>query len=133
MILRRLIVLAVILSGLTVSGCVVVIAVIFGVFAVLEPWLGAPGAGAAMFGFVGLVMGAAALVLFSTTRRRVTVFEKPASPVAGVIDTLSELVRERPVMVVAAAIGAGVLAIRNPHYLASALRALTAPRNQEDY
>ena len=34
---------------------------------------------------------------------------------------------------VAAAIGAGVLAIRNPRYLASALRALTAPRNQEDY
>ena len=132
MILRRLIILAIVLAGLAVSACVVAFTAIYALFALLRPWLGAPGAGAAMFGIVALAMAVVAAILFASTRRKVVVVKTQPSPIAGVVETLSDVVRERPVVVVAAAIGAGILAVRNPRYLASALRAFTQPRVAED-
>jgi hypothetical protein len=73
-------------------------------------------------------------VLFALSRpKKIVAAPAPApSPIAGLVETLSDIVRERPVVMLLAAVGAGVLAIRNPRYLASALRAFTAPRGVED-
>ena len=135
MILRRLIILAALVAGLAVSGCVVAIALVYAVHALLAPMLGAPGAAAVMVGLVAAVLGAGAAGLFAVSRPKkpaVVVAPAPPSPLGQAIDALAATVRERPVVVVLAAVGAGILAVRNPLYLASALRAFTAPRKSAD-
>ena len=134
MILRRLILLAVVLAGLAVSAGVVVVGLTFSIYVLLEPILGAAGAIAAMVAVLAVVIGGASAVLFVLSRpKRVVAAPVPApSPITGLVDTLSDAVRERPVVVLVAAVGAGVLAIRNPRYLASALRAFVAPSVDED-
>ena len=134
MILRRLILLAVIVAGLAVSAGVVAVGLIHALFVLLAPRLGAAGATAAMVGVVALAMagGAAGLYILSRPKKVVAKVESPPSPVDRVVDVLAETVRERPIVVVLAAVGAGILAIRNPRYLASALRAFTAPRGATD-
>ncbi len=135
MILRRLIVLAVVLAGLAVSAGVVVVGLIYAVHTLLEPALGSAGAVGAIVAVVAVGLGGASFALFAMSRPKTAVVVEVApapSPIAGIIDTLAETVRDRPVVVLLAAVGAGVLAIRNPLYLATALRAFTAPRSPED-
>ena len=135
MILRRLIIAAMLVAGLAVSGGVVMVALVYALYALLEPRLGAPGAMAVMVGIVAVILGGAAAGLFALSRPRKVVVEAPPpapSPVAQVVDTITQAVRERPVVIILAAIGAGVLAVRNPAYLASALRAFTARETEED-
>ncbi len=132
MILRRLILLAIVLAGLAVSAGVVVVGLTYAAYALLEPRLGAAGASAVMVGVVAVILGGAAGALFVLSRPKKVVVAPRPSPVAGIVETLSDVVRERPIVVLLAAIGAGVLAIRNPRYLASALRAFTAPKAIED-
>jgi hypothetical protein len=131
-ILRRLILLAIVLAGLAVSAGVVVVGLTYAAYALLEPRLGAAGASAVMVGVVAVILGGAAGALFVLSRPKKVVVAPRPSPVAGIVETLSDVVRERPIVVLLAAIGAGVLAIRNPRYLASALRAFTAPKAIED-
>ncbi len=132
MILRRLILLAIVLAGLAVSAGVVVVGLTYAAYALLEPRLGAAGASAVMVGVVAVILGGAAGALFVLSRPKKVVVAPRPSPVAGIVETLSDVVRERPIVVLLAAVGAGVLAIRNPRYLASALRAFTAPKAIED-
>ena len=132
MILRRLILLAIVLAGLAVSAGVVVVGLTYAAYALLEPRLGAAGASAVMVGVVAVILGGAAGALFVLSRPKKVVVAPRPSPVAGIVETLSDVVRERPVVVLLAAVGAGVLAVRNPRYLASALRAFTAPKAIED-
>ena len=127
MILRRLIILATLIAGLAVSASVVLVALVYAVHSLLTPYLGAAGATALMVALVAGVLGAASAALFALSRpKTVVVKAAPPSPLSQVVEVLADTVRERPVVVVLAAIGAGVLAVRNPAYLASALRAFTA-------
>ena len=131
MILRRLIILAIVLAGIAVSAGVMVVGLTYSIYALLEPRVGPAGAIGVMVAVLAIVLGAAAAVLFAMSRPKTTVVVATApapSPINNIIETLSDTVRERPVIVLLAAVGAGVLAIRNPLYLASALRAFTAPR-----
>jgi hypothetical protein len=133
-ILRRLILLAVVIAGLAVSAGVIVVGLTYSAYALLQPHLGPAGAIGVMAAVVAVVLGGGATVMFALSRPKTTVAvaPPPPSPLAGVVATLSDAVRDRPVVVILAAVGAGVLAIRNPVYLASALRAFTAPRVAED-
>lgn len=132
MILRRLIVLATLTAGLAVSGCVVVVAFTYSLYALLAPILGAAGATAVLVGVVAIIMGAAAGVLFAMSRPKKVVAVTAQSPVSRAVEALAETVRERPVVVILAAVGAGILAIRNPAYLASALRAFITRGEAEE-
>jgi hypothetical protein len=132
-ILRRLILLAIVVAGLAVSTGVVVVGLTYSIYALLEPRLGAAGAAGVMVGLVAVILGGTAGALFILSRpKKVVVVAPPPSPIAGIVETLSGVVRERPVVVLLVAVGAGVLAVRNPRYLASALRACTAPKVIED-
>jgi hypothetical protein len=131
-ILRHLILLAIVLAGLAVSAGVVVVGLVYSAYAVIEPRLGPAGAAGVMVGVAAIVLGGAAGALFIMSRPKKVVVAPTPSPIAAVIDSLSDVVRERPVVVLLAAVGAGVLAVRNPRYLASALRAFVAPRTAQD-
>jgi membrane associated rhomboid family serine protease len=134
-ILRSLILLAVVVAGLVASAGVLVVGLTYSAHTVLEPHLGAAGATGAMVGVVAILLGGAAAALFALSRSKKTVEVEPApspSPIATLVETVSDTVRERPVVMLLAAVGAGVMAIRNPTYLASAARAFIAPRTNED-
>ena len=132
MIQRRLILSAIVLAGLVVSAGVVVVGLIYALYALLEPALGRAGATGALVAVVAVLLGVAAAVLFRLSRSKtetVVVVASPApSPVAGLMDALSDTMRDRPVVVLLAAVGAGVLVVRNPVYLASAIRAFAGPK-----
>ncbi len=133
---RRLILLAIVLAGLIVSGGVVVVGLIYSLHSLLEPALGPAGATGALVGIVAILLGGVAAVMFALSRGKTTavvVAEAPApSTVASLVETLSDTVRDRPVLVLLAAVGAGVMVVRNPVYLASALRAFVGSRSAED-
>ncbi len=134
MILRRLILLSAILSALIVSLGVMVVAAIYALYALLVPQVGAANAAALMFGAVALLLGAASLGLWIVSRgpRRKPSPAPVKTRTESVIDRLAEIVRERPVVVIVAAVGAGILAVRNPRYLGLALRAFATPREADD-
>jgi hypothetical protein len=119
-ILRRVLVTVLALAIFAGGAVIALIALGFALYALVEPALGPAGAAAV----VALVMAATvvimALVLMSMGRG------KPAKTVApgsgNLIEQALAFVKQNPVMVVSAALGAGFLAIRNPKYLGAALR-----------
>ena len=126
MILRRSILLGAGVGALFVSALTVLVALIFALFEVLKPPLGSAGAEAVVFAVFAAIFGGAAAALRSMSRKTEPVVA--VAPTESLVERLSELVQERPVLVLAAAVGAGIMAIRNPRYLGSALRTLATPR-----
>lgn len=104
------------------SACVAVVALAFALFALVEPYVGRAGAAAIVVGAAALLMFAMALALRMVARRR-RPMKAALSGKGGPFETIVRFVREQPVMAVSAALGAGFMAIRNPHYLGSTLRA----------
>ena len=131
MILRRLILMGAEAGALAASAVTCLVALLYALYAVLAPWAGAAGAEAIVFCLIALILAGAAAALWAMSRRTPAAV-RVAAPTETLVERLSELLRERPVVVVAAAVGAGVLAVRNPRYLGSALRSLATPRVVED-
>ena len=125
MILRRLILLGAVIGGLSVSAVTVFCAAIFALHSVFEHWLGPAGGWAALFGILAMAFGVAAMVASAMAKGSA---KKRAAevPVMDVADRFAELVRDRPVAAVSTAVAAGVLAVRNPDRLASAIRKFAA-------
>ncbi len=122
MILRRIILT---LSGAAIlasSAAVCVVALAFAFFAAVEPTLGRAGAAGAVAGVTALLAASAAagLLLSGKAKRR----PPPPSPVKRkALDRGLDFVRDQPVLAIAAALGTGLLAVRNPQYLGSVVRA----------
>ncbi len=125
MILRRLILLGAVIGGLAVSAITVLCAMVFALHSVFEGWLGPAGGWAALFAILAATFGAAAMVASAmakgSQKKRAT-----EMPVMDVADRFAELVRDRPVAAISTAVAAGVLAVRNPDRLASAIRKFAA-------
>jgi hypothetical protein len=104
---------------LATSAAIFVIALAFALYAVVRPSVGPAGAAAIVAGAAALLVlsGAVALALVSRGKEAKRA-ERGKDPAARLIN----LVREKPVATIVAAIGAGFLAIRNPKYLGAALR-----------
>jgi hypothetical protein len=123
-ILRRLLLMLAGATALAVSAGVFVIALAYALYALVKPYLGAPGAAgvvaaaaAAFIGLIGLL-----LVQASKPPRR-----KPGEP-QNVVDRVIDFVKKKPVTALGGAIAAGILAIRNPAYLGAVVRAFVEGR-----
>ncbi|HXU99083.1 MAG TPA: hypothetical protein VG166_01125 [Caulobacteraceae bacterium] len=104
---------------LATSAAIVVIALAFALYALVRPSVGPAGAAAIVAGGAALILLIAALALALAARvKRRGLAARGKDPAAR----LMNLVREKPVTTIAAAIGAGFLAVRNPKYLGAALR-----------
>ena len=128
MIHRRLILLGAIVGALTVSAIAVFCALIVSLHHVFASWLGDAGGWALLFGLLALALAAAALVARAMARgkRRKAAAKRSEVPVIDLLDQFAALVRERPVAAISTAVGAGVMAVRDPDKLASALRQFAA-------
>ena len=121
MILRRLILALAGAAVLAASAAVCVVALAFTLYAAVEPSVGRAGAAGAVAGATALLAGiVAAGLLFSSRNRRRTV---AAAPNRKVLDRGLDFLREKPVVAIAAALVASLLAVRNPEYLGSVVRA----------
>ena len=119
--LRRLLLGVIAAAAMAASASVLVVALAFALYALVQPSLGSAGAAAAVAGASAVLIGllATAIALMARAKR-----PKPKlNASGGVVERIFELVRDQPVMAISAALGAGFLALRNPTYLGSAIRA----------
>ncbi len=129
--LRRLFLALAAAAAFAASAAICVVALAFALYALVEPYVGRAGAGAIVAAAAALVVAVSALFVGRAAkgkrdRRPATVARGVAG---GVAERLVRFVREKPVVAISAALGAGFLAVRNPRYLGAAVRAFLEGRD----
>ncbi len=121
MILRRVILALAGAAVLAASAAVCVVALAVALYAWVEPTLGRAGAAGVVAGATAFLVAiaAAALLIASRGKRR----KVALVPNRTALDRSLNFVRDQPVLAIIGAVGAGLLAVRNPEYLGSAVRA----------
>ena len=108
---------------LATSAAIFVVALAFALFALVRPSIGPAGAAAVVAGAAALLVLAGAVALIVSARlaaaKRAKLAEQRGKDPAA---RLMNMVRDKPVTTIAAALGAGFLAVRNPKYLGAVLR-----------
>ena len=124
--LRKLLLGVIAVAALAAGASVLVVALAFALYALVQPRLGPAGAAATVAAAAALLMGLLGMTLALMARAR---RPKPKPPsMGGVAERIFELVREKPLMAIAAALGTGFLVIRDPTYLGSTIRAFLEGR-----
>ena len=131
MIFSRLIMALAAAAAFATSAAVCVAALAFALYALVEPQVGRAGAAGTVAGATALLIALVGLAVILKARRK----REAAALTRGgnMVERLLALVRDKPVMAVYAALGAGFMAIRNPKYLGAAIRAFLdgrAPRRR---
>lgn len=121
MIFRRLLLAATALATFSAGAAVFVVAVAFALYALAEPRLGRAGAAAAATAAAaGLIVILGFFVAWMGRRKRPKTLLGLSG---GALKRAFEFVKQNPIVAASAAIGAGVMAVRNPKYLGEVLRA----------
>jgi hypothetical protein len=110
--------------ALAVSAGVFVVALAYGLFALVKPYVGSAGAAGIVAGAAALFIAIIAMILSGMGRPPK---KKPSEP-QTFVERATEFIRDKPVLAVAAALAAGLLAVRNPRYLGAALRSFIEGR-----
>ncbi len=125
MILRRILLYLASGAARATAAGVVVVALAYALYALVKPAIG-PAGGAA-------VVAAAAAILIGLIGLALALAARPPRRKARASDSLAEriadFVREKPVTAIAAAVAAGLMAVRNPRYLGSVLRSFLEGRD----
>ena len=110
---------------LATSTAIFLVALAFALFALVRPQLGPAGAAAVVAGAAAAIVFVVGAALALGGRAKTPkLVPKGNDPLARVANFL----KEKPVTAIAAAIGVGFLAIRNPKYLGVAARAFLEGR-----
>jgi len=125
-IFRRLLFLLAGATALAVSAGIVVVALAFALYALAEPYVGRAGAAGIVALAAALLIGVLGFVLAMSGRRPARK-PKPGEP-DTITDRIFDFVRSKPVSSIAVAVAVGVLAVRNPGYLGSLIRAFVEGR-----
>lgn len=121
MILRRVLLALMAATTFSVAAGVIVVALAFALYALAEPYLGRAGAAGVVALVVAVVMGLAGMVMALASRgKRLKATGRISG---GFLERAITFVRQKPIVAASAAIGAGLMASRNPKYLGEALRA----------
>jgi hypothetical protein len=124
-IFRRILFLLAGATMLSVSAGVIVVALAYALFALVRPYWGPAGASAAVAGAAALLIGLIGLT-FAIMGRRPK--KKKSAESESVTERVVEFVKSKPITSVVGAVAAGILAIRNPGYLGSAIRSFVEGR-----
>lgn len=103
------------------SAMVCVVALAFGLYALLVPSLGRPGAAAIVAASAALLIALIAMILGRRPKRKPA--KKASGGTAKALDRALDLLGDKPLAAAVAALAAGFLAIRNPGYLGAVVRA----------
>jgi len=109
---------------LATGGGVLVVAIAYAIFALAEPYVGRAGAAGVVAGLaaLGLIIGG---LLIGRRPRRPKLEPPPPETFA---EKAFSYLKDKPIVAVAAAVGIGILAVRNPQYFGAAMRAFMEPR-----
>ena len=97
-----------------------VVAAGFALYALLEPYIGRPGAAAIVALILALIAALVALILSRGPKRR----RGDPGPEPGVAERLIDIARTKPILSAAAAVAAGLIAWRNPALVGIVVTAL---------
>jgi uncharacterized membrane protein YdfJ with MMPL/SSD domain len=120
-IFRRVLLALMAAATFAAAAAVVVVALAFALYAFVEPYLGRAGAAATVALVVAVLIGLAGMIMALAGRARRS---RAASALSGgFLERAIAFVRQKPILAASAAIGAGLMASRNPKYLGEAIRA----------
>ena len=124
MILRRILLALAGITALAVSAGVIVVALAYALYALVKPAIGPAGGAAVVAGSAATLIALIGVVLSTLARPP----KRKASEPQTIIDRVVEFIRDKPVTAIAAAVAAGLLAVRNPKYLGAMIRAFVEGR-----
>ena len=123
--IARLVSFVIALAALAAAACVLVVSAAFALYALLRSYIGPSGAAACVTLGAAVVLGVLALVLFSKAKGpKLKARGKAADGSGGLVERLTDLVSDRPVVAASAAVAAGLLAWRNPTLVSTVLRVI---------
>ena len=112
-------------AAMAVAAGVLVVSAAFAIYALLRTYIGPSGAAACVTLLAAIVVGALALVLFSKAKGpKLKTKGKTADGSGGLVERVTDLVSDRPVVAASAAVAAGLLAWRNPTLVSTVLRVM---------
>jgi hypothetical protein len=124
LIFRRLLMAFVAIAALSTAASVVVVALAFALFALVQPMLGDAGASAVVAGAFALIAAIGGFAAVPRGRRRRPGTGSPS----GVAEDLMDLVRDKPVASAGVALAAAIMAMRNPRVIGEIARAFFQSR-----
>jgi len=124
LILRRILIALSGITALAVSAGVIVVALAFALYALVEPYVGRAGGAAVVAGAAALLIGLIGIMLANLGKPP----KRKAVEPETLVDRIVAFIRDRPVTAIAAAIAAGLMAVRNPKYLGAMIRAFVEGR-----
>ena len=128
--IKKLISFVVALAAMAAAAGVLVVSAAFAAYALLRTYIGPSGASACVTLAAAIVLGVLALVMFSKTKGpNLKAKGKAPDGSGGLVERLTDLVSDRPVVAAGAAVAAGLLAWRNPTLVSTVLRVME-PRGE---
>jgi hypothetical protein len=120
-IFRRIVLALMAAATFAAATAVMVVALAFALYALIEPSLGKAGAAGSVAAAAAALIGLVGLLMSLAVRAR---RPKPPAPFSGgPLERVIAFVKEKPIVAASAALGAGLMAARNPKYLGEAIRA----------
>jgi hypothetical protein len=108
-------------AAIAAAAAVSVVAAAFALFALLSPHLGPAGSAAVVAAVAAVIVGIAGLL----AARKAEEKARPTAPDGfALAERAIEMVKERPILTIGAALAAGVIAFRNPALAAIVAKAL---------
>jgi hypothetical protein len=120
-IFRRVLLALMAAATFSAAAAVIVIALAFALYALAEPHLGRAGAAATVALATAILIALAGMIMALAGRNKRS--RALSSLSGGILERAVAFVRQKPIVAASAAIGAGLMAARNPKYLGEALRA----------
>ncbi len=121
MIFRRILMALIAAAMFAAGSAVAVVALAFALYAFVEPRLGRAGAAATVALATAALMVLGGLALAWAGRKQP--LKASPSTSGGLLERGLEFLQQKPIVAATAAVGVGIMAIRNPKYLGSVLRA----------
>ena len=118
--LHKAMMVAATLAAMAVAAATAVVALAFALFALLRGPIGPAGAAACVAAAAAVSIGVASLIAAGNARRAARPTHEPAS----LTHQLFELVKDKPIASGGVAVGAVLMALRNPQILGVLLRTL---------
>ena len=112
------------LSAMAAAAGVLIVSAAFAVYALLRTYVGPSGAAACVTLVAAIVLGALAFVMFGRAKGQAPKARKAGEGRSGLVDRITDLLSDRPVVAASAAVAAGLLAWRNPTLVSTLLRAM---------
>lgn len=115
-------------AAIAAAAAVGVFAAAFALYAVVQTYLGPAGAAAVVAAVAALIVAVAGLVAARKADQRQAPRQGSAPDTFGFAEKVVEIVKDRPLLSIGAALAAGVFALKNPTLTAAVAKAFMETR-----